>query len=246
MMSTRKPAVKAVILLLPLCCYAAAQAQEPPLPRYEVKRANSRINVDGKLTDKAWEDAPAIELIFPFEQQTGKKQKTRVRLLWDDEALYAGYDCDDEDITAQHVDRDAPTYMDDAVELFLNPKPSQEPAYFGMEMNARAVMYDYLMVNGTGLFKQLDFKNFKLATFLRGTLNARGDKDEGWSLEVAIPWENFDGLARRPRPGSEWRAQMNRWDNVNPERVLSMWSHPLNRSASPHVPKRFGVLVFVE
>lgn len=238
--------MRALILLFPLLCFAAAQAQESPLPRYEVKRAKSRINVDGRLTDKAWEDAPIVELIFPFEQQTGKKQKTRVRLLWDDDALYAGYDCDDEDITAQYVNRDDPTYQDDVVELFLNPKPSQDTVYFGMEMNARAVMYDYLMVNGTGLFKQLDFKNFKLATFLRGTLNASGDKDEGWSLEVAIPWDNFDGLGRRPRPGAEWRAQMNRWDNVNPERVLSMWSHPLNRSASPHVPKRFGVLVFAE
>jgi len=238
--------VKSHILPFLLLCFAAAQAQEPSLPHYEVKYAKSGIEIDGKLADKAWEDARAIELIFPFEQQTGRKQKTRVRLLWDDKALYAGYDCDDEDITAQHVSRDAPTYQDDAVELFLNPMPSQLPVYLGMEMNARAVMYDYLMVSGTGLFKQFDLNDCRLATFLRGTLNARGDKDEGWSLELAIPWENFDGLARRPKPGAEWRAQINRWDNVNPERVLSMWSHPLSRSASPHVPKRFGILVFTE
>jgi hypothetical protein len=239
--------MKALILLLPAFCFSAAQAQEAPLPRYEVKRAKSRINIDGKLTDKAWEDAaPAIELIFPFEQQSGKKQKTRVRLLWDDSALYAGYDCEDEDITAQYTERDDPTYQDDAVELFVNPRPSQEPVYYGMEMNVRAVMYDYLAVNGTALFKHLEFKGFRLATFIRGTMNARGDRDEGWSLEVAVPWENFEGLGRRPAAGTEWRAQMNRWDNVSPERVLSMWSHPLNRAASPHVPKRFGVLVFAE
>jgi hypothetical protein len=240
------PDVKALILLFPLFCFAAAQAQESPLPRYEVKRAKSRINVDGKLTDKAWEDAPVVELMFPFKQQTGRKQTTRVRLLWDEEALYAGYDCEDEDITAQYVNRDDPTYQDDVVEFFLNPKPSQDTIYFGMEMNARAVMYDYLMASGTGLFKQFDLRNFKLATSLRGTMNARGDKDEGWSLEVAIPWDNFDGLGKRPKDGTEWRAQINRWDNVNPERVLSMWSDPLNRSASPHVPKRFGILVFAE
>lgn len=238
--------MKTLILLLPVCCCAAAQVSEPPLPRYEVRRAKSKINVDGKLTDNAWEGAPVIELIFPFEQQTGKKQKTRVRLLWDDEALYAGYDCEDEDITAQQVERDAPTYLDDAVELFLNLKPSQQPVYFGMEMNARAVMYDYLWINGTGIFTQLDFRNYKLSTFLRGTPNARGDRDDGWSLEVAIPWQNFDGLAGRPQPGTEWHAQMNRWDNVDPERVLSMWSHPLKRSPSPHVPERFGILVFTE
>jgi len=246
-MTSRKiAAARSHILPFFLLGFAVAQAQEPPLPRYEVKYAKSRIEIDGKLEDKAWEQAGVIELIFPFEQQTGRKQKTRVRLLWDDNALHAGFDCDDEDITAQHVSRDAPTYQDDVVELFLNPLPSQRLVYVGMEMNARAVMYDYLMVSGTALFKQFDLKDFRLATFLRGTLNARGDKDEGWSLELAIPWENFERPVTRPKPGVEWRAQLSRWDNVNPERVLSMWSHPLRRSASPHVPERFGILVFTE
>jgi hypothetical protein len=221
-------------------------AQGPPLPRYEVKRAKFRINVDGKLDDRAWQDLQAIELVFPWPGQSGKKQKTRVRLLWDEEFLYAGYDCEDEDITAQHTERDAPTYRDDAVELFLNPKPNQVAAYFGMEMNARAVMYDYVRVPEAGGFKGFDMKAFRLATFLRGTMNARGDQDDGWSLELALPWANFEGLAPPPKSGTEWRAQINRWDGTEPARALSMWSDPLIKTPSPHVPQRFGTLVFVE
>jgi hypothetical protein len=49
-----------------------------------VKHAPSPIQVDGKLDEKAWQAADPIVLIFPWELQTGAKQKTTVRLLWDD------------------------------------------------------------------------------------------------------------------------------------------------------------------
>jgi hypothetical protein len=50
----------AICLLL-----AAPLVAQPPIPRYEVKRATGRIVVDGKLDDKAWAGAPAVEFIFP-------------------------------------------------------------------------------------------------------------------------------------------------------------------------------------
>jgi len=43
----------------------------PPRPRYEVKRATSRIQVDGKLDEKARQAANPIVLILPWEFQTG-------------------------------------------------------------------------------------------------------------------------------------------------------------------------------
>jgi hypothetical protein len=110
-----------------------------------VKYAPSRIQVDGKLDEKAWQAADPMVLIFPWESRTGAKQKTTVRVLWDDQNLYIGYECEDVDITAQFTERDDPTYRDDAVEAFLNPRPSQTDVYFGLEMNARAVLYDYVV-----------------------------------------------------------------------------------------------------
>jgi hypothetical protein len=64
------------------------------VPRYEVKRA------------------PAVTLQFLWESQTGAKQMTRARLLWDAQALYVGFDADDADITARFEQRDDPTYRD--------------------------------------------------------------------------------------------------------------------------------------
>lgn len=231
--------------ILPGCLFlTAALLAQPPVPRYEVRRATSHIVIDGKLDDQAWAAAPVIEFVFPWDSQTGAKQKTRAKLLWDDDYLYVGYECEDTDIVAFRTERDDPTYLDDAVEFFVNPKPSQTTVYFGLEMNARGTLYDYLMVDSSYAFKRFNMQGVLLASFIRGTLNTRGDEDRGWSLEVAIPWVNFEELAKRPTPGTIWTANLNRWDGIEPNRRLSMWSNSGQPQPSPHAPARFGHLVF--
>jgi hypothetical protein len=226
----------------------AAPRTVPPIPKMEVKRAAGRIVVDGKLDDKAWAGANKVEFLFPWDYQTGAKQKTAARLLWDDNYLYVGYDCDDADIVAHFDRRDDPTYRDDAVEIFINPDPKQLDFYYGLEMNAKATLYDYFYAFPKLLLKRIDFQGVQLATHLRGTLNQTSDKDQGWSLEVAIPWANFEELTKRtgpPQPGEVWTANLNRWDGVEPNRRLSQWSDSSEAKANPHNPSRFGQLVFV-
>jgi hypothetical protein len=226
----------------------AAPADAPPIPSYEVRRAPSPINVDGVLDDAAWEHASvAAELHGLWDLQTGPRQATRARLLWDDNYLYLAYDVDDIDITAQYLNRDEPVYQDDAVEIFINPRPNQTSLYFGLEMSAREVIYDYVLYADARIFvKQYDMQGLLLETNLRGTMNVRDDSDAGWTLEVAIPWGNFDSMARRPSVGQAWKFQLNRWDGVQPNRRMSIWSDPLQTRAEPHVPARFGNLVFVD
>jgi len=226
---------------------APAPAQPaPPIPRYEVRRAATLINVDGKLDDAAWATAsePAT-LQFFWDAQTGAKQKTRAKLLWDDQALYLGFDADDADITGQLTERDTAVYRDDALEVFINPNPKQEVVYYGFEMNVRGALYDYLNYTERTFFKRYDATNVKIATTVRGTLNVRTDTDEGWSLEASIPWANFEELSRRPAVGAIWKANINRWDGVEPARRMSEWSDPVQRTAWPHGAARFGELVFV-
>src|SRR6188768_1974395 len=211
---------------------------ETPVPRYLVKRATSPPVIDGKFDETVWAAAsPAVTLQFLWETQTGAKQKTAVRMLWDDQNLYLAYDCEDADITAQFQKRDDPTYQDDAVEIFINPRPSQDGLYFGFEMNVRGVLYDYANHGGRTLVKQYNADGVRIATFLRGTINARGDQDQGWSLEVAIPWSNFDSLSRPPQAGTVWKANLNRWDGVEPDRRMSIWSDPQQQTPWPHIPR---------
>jgi len=238
--------VRVAGLLLVAGIVAQPLTAQVPVPRYEVRRASTPPTIDGKLDEPSWTAAPAVTLLFLWDSQTGAKQMTRARLLWDAQALYVGFDADDADITAQYQQRDDPTYRDDAVEIFINPNPQQEVVYYGFEMNARGVLYDYLNYNSRTLFKRFDATGVRIATSLRGTLNVRTDTDMGWSLEAMIPWANFEELARRPPVvGATWRVNFNRWDGVEPNRRMSIWSDPQNAESWPHVPSRFGEIVFV-
>jgi hypothetical protein len=227
---------------------APAPASSAPIPRYDVKRATSPITIDGKLDEAAWTSAsPAVTLQFLWDSQTGAKQKTYARVVWDAQAFYVGFAADDADINARFEQRDDPTYQDDAVEIFINPDPKQETLYYGFEMNVRGVLYDYLNYNSRTLYKRWDATGVKIATSVGGTMNDRTDTDKGWSLEAAIPWANFEELSRRPPvAGTVWKANFNRWDGVQPNRRMSIWSDPQNTESWPHVPSRFGELVFVD
>jgi hypothetical protein len=225
----------------------APPAPAPPIPRYEVKRAASPITVDGKLDEAGWAKASApATLQFFWESQTGAKQKTLAKILWDDQALYLGFEADDADINGQLTERDSAVYRDDALEIFINPNPKQEVLYYGFEMNVRGALYDYLNYTERTFFKRYDATNVKIVTTVRGTLNVRTDTDEGWTLEASIPWQNFEELSRRPAVGAIWKANINRWDGVEPARRMSEWSDPVQRTAWPHGAARFGELVFVE
>ena len=125
-------------ILIALSMAVPLVAAQSPVPRYEVKRASAALTIDGKLDEAAWTAAPAVTLQFLWESQTGAKQMTRARLLWDAQALFVGFDADDADINAQYQQRDDPTYRDDAVEIFINPNPQQEVVYYGFEMTRAA------------------------------------------------------------------------------------------------------------
>ncbi len=209
----------------------------PEIPVYRAQRARQAPVIDGNLDDASWQSAPRADFLFPWASQSGDKQPTTARLLWDEKHLYVGYECVDQDITAQYTRRDDPTYKDDAVEIFLNPGPRQT-YYYGLEMNSNAVLYDYYFVFPRYLMKRFDMAGIQLKTSRTAA---------GWQLELAIPWENFEELAPKlpPALGSEWRISLNRWDGREPKRRLSQWSDSGLPEPNPHWPARFGRLQFL-
>lgn len=237
-----------IILVVTRCAHGQSGERNvtTPPPSYRIHRVAQAPAIDGRLDEKAWQDAEAVPLQFPWEEQTGAKQKTTVRLLWNDEMLFVGFACEDADIVAHYDQRDDPTYKDDAVEVFLQPNP-KNPIYIGLEMNARGVLYDYLTVFQQALVTNFDLKGVQLATHLDGTLNLTSDRDNGWSLELAIPLKNFrDLMGGKPVvEGTIWGANLNRWDGTEPHRRLSVWSDSAMVRPNPHNPRRFGQLIFV-
>ena len=78
-----------------------------------VHKTLSIITVDGVM-DEAWKSADVFSFdhYYNVEKPTDK-QKTKFRMLWDDENLYLFYECEDAYITAREKNRDGAPYLDD-------------------------------------------------------------------------------------------------------------------------------------
>ena len=59
-------------------------------------------------------------------------------------------------------------------------------------MNARAVLFDYYFSFPEKNDKSFNLDGVQLKTAMRGSLNVGEDRDQNWSLELAIPWNTLD------------------------------------------------------
>jgi hypothetical protein len=219
-------------------------AQE--LPSYTIYRSGSTIRVDGRLDEPAWLAAPdAGSFQFPW-WESGKKEQTVAKLLYDDRNLYVAYLCQDAHIWGEHTQRDSAVYRDDCVEIFVAPDPNRPRAYFNIEMNVLGIFLDQFRLGISGQpEEEWNAKGVRIATSVAGTLNDDGDEDDHWVLEAAIPLENYASMMKipLPKPGDVWRVGLNRLGGQT-NRQHSQWSPSNTPKPAFHVPERFGRMTF--
>ena len=94
----------------------------PYAPRHVVcYRTPAPLTIDGTLSEPAW---AAVEWSAPFVDIDGVRpvrHATRVKLLWDDTALYIAARLDEPDLWATLTQRDAVIFNDHDFEVFLDP-----------------------------------------------------------------------------------------------------------------------------
>ncbi len=69
----------------------------------------------------------------------------------------------------------------------------------------------------TGFWKY-DLPGLEWGVHVDGTLNDSSDRDRGWTVELAIPWQSLqilaqaDGRALPPEEGDVWRIDFSRFN----------------------------------
>ncbi|SHG20649.1 Carbohydrate family 9 binding domain-like [Fodinibius roseus] len=234
-----------LILALAIGQPVSLQAQDPP--EYTVYQSGTPVEIDGQLDEPAWTGAPGVgAFVFPW-YESGQKEQTVAKLLWDDTYLYVAFICEDEYIWAEHTQRDSAVYSDDAVEVFTAPNPDRAQAYFNIEMNVLGIFLDNFQsgqpaANGRANW---DGQGIRIKTTIKGTLNNDSDRDEYWILEAAIPFKNFAQVARHTPPEKEdvWHLNLNRLGG-NSNQQFSQWSPSQTNKPDFHVPEDFGRVIF--
>jgi hypothetical protein len=174
--------------------------------------------IDGKPDESDWSSAAWIDsfgLPWLGSEARAPRTATRAKLLWDRQHLYFFAEMDDGDLFADVTEHDGKTWDNDVFELFFKHSDGQ-PGYFEFQVNAAGTVLDmFLPQRGSGGYDRFRGEGeFHLETkvLLRGTLNKRTDKDQGWSVEGRIPWIDFGANIGRPNPGDRWKFALCRYD----------------------------------
>jgi hypothetical protein len=189
-------------------------------------------------------------------------------MLWDDDYFYVAADLEEPHLWATLTVRDSVIFQDNDFELFIDPDGDTHN-YAELEINAFATVWDLLLVrpyrDGGPAIHAWDIAGLKSAVNLRGSINRPSDRDNGWSVEIAIPWTILNEIAparRRPQAGDRWRVNFSRvqWqldevDGRYAKRREGATGKPLledNWVWSPqgavnmHMPERWGIVQFAD
>ncbi|MEI6846372.1 MAG: carbohydrate-binding family 9-like protein [Candidatus Firestonebacteria bacterium] len=207
------------------------------IKRYVCKKINRAIKITGKVNKAVWKNIkPITDFETPWAKKGDLQQKTECRICRDEEFLYVGYLAHDIDIRFLNRGRKGNVYLDDVVEIFLDPTP-KDKHYFGFEVNAGGFYLDYT----AKFYRIFDYKwsakGFKTKTSIK--------KGKYFSCEMAIP---FAALKRYPLKGEKWkmglyRVDYNKAKNAQTEEY-QLWQPNGNKTPDYHTEKSFGELVF--
>ena len=211
-----------------------SKAQKVPVqrpPQYTCYRAVGAITIDGHLAEPAWRKAPKTPPFVHITSGEAVPFNTQAMMLWDNEYFYVAYVIEEPDVFATEGRHHTPVYHSDHdVELFIDPD-GKAKHYYEFQINPintiNEVLWDRTQVErGKGIFGW-DLVGLKHAVQVQGTLNCPQIKDEGWTVELALPWKSMrafgPGSSLPPRPGDTWRINFTRVEKTRtiPEVIRS-------------------------
>ena len=271
--------VAALLLCLPVV--AGAQAEWDPdylisiqAERYTALRTSGSLTIDGALDEPSWQQAPWTQAFVDIEGDVRPKPRfeTRAKMLWNDQYFYVAAYLQEPDVWATLKNRDDIIFRDNDFEVFIDPDWDTHN-YYEYEVNAFATEWDLLLVkpyrDGAPAIHEWDIPGLLSATKVYGTINRPGDVDEGWSVEIAFPWDGISRPTRAtipPADGDVWQVNFSRveweveaaedgegYEKINEKRGDNWVAKPeANWVWSPqglvnmHFPEQWGFVRFSE
>lgn len=235
---------KWVVLIATVCLCCCSPQKYNGTPAIKCKKIIEPVVIDAKANESSWKDAQVVELVNNDGPETGKRPRlgTDVRLLYDENYLYAMFNCEDDNIRIDYHSHDDPLWNSypslELVELMLDPT-QQGRRYFEINVNPEGVVLDVLIkwTQGAPTFDvDWDVKGLLVG---RRILAKEKDGIDGWAVEIAVPWPALE--RSMPEDGEIWRANFYRGDGGLELPRLS-WS--ATGVKGYHVPEKFGTIVF--
>ena len=249
----------------------------PPLA-YDCRRVDAPPAFDGDLESGVWETAAwtADYRDIEGEARVDPRFRTRSKMIWDESNLYIGCEMEEPDLWATYDRRDMIVFHENDFEVFIDPDGDGDE-YYEIEINVLGTIFDLFLQRpyrlGGPAEHGWDASGLRFAIHTSGTVNDPSDRDQGWVVELAIPFEDLKPPVRRedggewtippitehlrptvPSIGDTWRINFSRvqWDLEVHEgayrkiegRPEHNWTWTPQWEINMHVPERWGMLRF--
>ncbi|MDQ2800613.1 MAG: hypothetical protein M3Y13_13370, partial [Armatimonadota bacterium] len=152
----------------------------------------------------------SLAALFPLSVSAAPAASPRVTAMyttWDDYYFYAAFSVKDSNVVSTNDAPDSQPQQDDDVEVFFETDAARAavrtPQTFQMAVSAANGAY-YSQGNGTSVPQPKAIYTYKYAATVNGTLNNPADKDGGYDVELAIPWQELGLPQGGPKPGTAW------------------------------------------
>ncbi|WP_166923365.1 carbohydrate-binding family 9-like protein [Flavobacterium poyangense] len=173
-----------------------SQSKKSIVPKtYVAAKTTAPIVIDGDDTDASWSKTEWTDLFEDIENGIKPKYATKVKMLWDETNFYILAKMEEPHVWANLKQRDTIIFYNNDFEVFVDPD-SDTFNYYELEINALNTAWDLFL---TKPYRESDIvvandwniQGLKSAVKVNGTLNNANDTDEGWVLEMAIPWATY-------------------------------------------------------
>jgi len=154
-----------------------------PRPSHAAVRVAGPIVIDGRPDEGAWQSAPPITQFVQNRPDLGfpATERTEVRVVYDDRALYVSclcYDSRPDQLTVTSLERDFNPLDSDVFSFVLNPDPSRRNSFL-------FYVNPYGAVGDAQTFDDNRVLNYAWD----GVVEVETElTDFGWTMEMAIPW----------------------------------------------------------
>ncbi len=210
-------------------------AQPNPLDKIHAFRINKSIKLDGNLSESVWWNAKHISDFTQRELYEGKPatERTEVAVLYDDENLYIGIWCFDDNpnkIVNQKMKRDFDYSTEDNFKLILDTYNDKRNGYLFVT-NPNGARFDALIQdNGNSVNRAWD-----------GVWNVKTKiTDKGWFAEFEIP---LSSLKFNTKDNQIWGINFER--NIRRKREQDLWKG-WSRDSEIEQVSRAGKLIGIE
>lgn len=209
-----------------------------------VKRTAHPPKLDGRMAPEEWQAAERAEL-GTVGGGAVRAERTTVRALYDDNALYLAWECIEpriERLRVKSVGRDGAVYSLDCVELLLDPSGGLDSYKHFMAAPADSAYYDAQVTNVLAdphkSVQSAEDKTYNPDWQYAFHVNREA---KCWTIEMRLPFRALE--TQTPKPGAKWFANFGRERYVGDDLSgLYLWS-PSNTGSFRNV-FAFGALYF--